>query len=70
MTLGLNLRASGAHDPKFTLKTTDLPITEIAIRSGFRKYDVFYKMFQKHIGMPPKTYRSQSVDAYAISGRI
>lgn len=52
------------------LKTTDLPITEIAIRSGFRKYDVFYKMFQKHIGMPPKTYRSQSVDAYAISGRI
>ncbi len=42
------------------LKNTDLSIHEIYTRSGFKKADVFYKMFKKHTGTSPKEYRQQS----------
>lgn len=42
------------------LKGTDLSVQEIALRSGFHKSDVFYKMFRKRTGISPKEYRTRN----------
>ncbi|MFD0692672.1 response regulator [Paenibacillus sp. GCM10027628] len=39
------------------LKTTSIPINEIADQVGFKDYFYFSKMFKKIIGSPPRTYR-------------
>ncbi len=42
---------------KRLLKTTDLPIIEIAMQTGFRDGAYFSKMFKKDCGKTPGTYR-------------
>ena len=39
------------------LKTTSLPIAEIAIKCGYNSYDVFFKAFSKYYGKSPKELR-------------
>lgn len=39
------------------LKTTDLPICEIAERCGFNSFSYFTKVFGERMGCPPKKYR-------------
>lgn len=45
------------HEGKKLLKTTDLPIKEIAERIGFADYNYFSRVFKKHYGKSPKSYR-------------
>ena len=40
------------------MEITDLPLTEIADRVGYRDYTQFSKTFRKYRGMPPKEYRN------------
>lgn len=42
---------------KFLLKTTDVPIKEIAFRSGFNSECSFCTVFKKSCGFTPKNYR-------------
>lgn len=39
------------------LKTTSLPVFEIAIKCGYNSYDVFFKAFSKYYGQSPKEFR-------------
>lgn len=39
------------------LKTTDLPITKIAEEIGFFDYNYFSRVYKKHYGKSPKSYR-------------
>jgi transcriptional regulator GlxA family with amidase domain len=48
--------ARGAH----LLKTTDLPISEIAGRVGFKTHAHFTNAFAKTLGMTPRRYRLHS----------
>ncbi|MDQ0901102.1 response regulator [Paenibacillus sp. V4I7] len=48
------LRMSRASE---LLKTTSIPINEIADQVGYRDYFYFSKMFKKMMGVPPRTYR-------------
>lgn len=48
------LRMSRASE---LLKTTSIPINEIADQVGYKDYFYFSKMFKKIIGTPPRTYR-------------
>ncbi len=41
------------------LRQSDVPITDIAIRSGFSDSNYFARQFRKILGVPPRTYRSQ-----------
>lgn len=45
---------------KYLLKTTDLPIREIAERSGFSDASAFCAAFRKKEGISPGSYRRQS----------
>lgn len=45
------------HRAKKLIKTTDLPITEIASSVGFSDYNYFGKVFKKNYGRSPKSYR-------------
>lgn len=40
------------------LKTTAIPIHEIADQVGYKDYFYFSKLFKKMMGVPPKTYRN------------
>ena len=40
------------------LRTTFLPISEVASKSGFRDYYYFTRIFKKHTGQTPTEYRS------------
>lgn len=46
---------------KFFLKTTKLPVKEIAFRSGFSTESGFCTAFKKLTGFTPKSYRAQEV---------
>lgn len=46
---------------KFFLKTTNMPIKEIAFRSGFGSESSFCTTFKKSTGFTPKTYRAEEV---------
>ena len=39
------------------LETTDLPISDVAARSGFHNTSYFYRSFRKFVGMSPLAYR-------------
>ncbi len=41
------------------LLSTNLPLKEIAARTGFSEPNYFSRMFSRHIGMPPQKYRYQ-----------
>jgi len=42
---------------KHLLKTTDLPIMEIALRCGFSSHSHLGKWFRQYVGVSPKTFR-------------
>ncbi len=44
---------------KRLLARTQLPIYEIAVRSGFNFRDYFFKVFKKSVGETPRRYRLQ-----------
>ncbi|WP_261304192.1 response regulator transcription factor [Paenibacillus andongensis] len=48
------LRMSRASE---LLKTTSIPINEIAEQIGYKDYFYFSKIFKKMMGVPPRTYR-------------
>ncbi len=39
------------------LETTDLPISDVAVRSGFHNTSYFYRSFRKFVGLSPLAYR-------------
>lgn len=45
------------HRAKKLLKTTDLPIPEIAAEVGFLDYNYFSRVYKSVYGKSPKTYR-------------
>ena len=47
-------------EAKNLLIKTDLPISEIAIKSGFSSPNYFFRFFKKHTGISPLRYRSTS----------
>ncbi len=51
------IRTRRLHLAKKLLKTTDLPISEIAFKVGFSDYNYFSRIFKKHYGKSPKSYR-------------
>ena len=51
------LRMQKARD---LLRTTRLPVYEIASRSGYESELSFTRTFKKHGGMTPKQYRTQN----------
>ena len=44
---------------KVLLSTTQIPIGEVSTRVGFEDSNYFAKVFKKHEGMSPKTFRNQ-----------
>lgn len=42
------------------LLTTDIPITEIALQSGFKSFSQFNRAFNKFLQMPPSKFRKES----------
>lgn len=50
-----NRRVEQAAD---LLRASDLPITEIAVRCGFRNVSYFGKVFHKMVGLSPSSYRA------------
>jgi AraC family transcriptional regulator len=44
---------------KQLLRTTQLPIMEIAFQVGCKNHSYFSKLFRKLTGMSPRTYRNQ-----------
>ena len=42
------------------LKTTSLPIREIALKSGFSSHEYFSRVFLEHTGITPATFRAQA----------
>ena len=42
------------------LRTTQLPVAEIALRSGFQQCNYFCKVIRQHCGKTPEQYRRQS----------
>lgn len=41
------------------MRTTDLPVSEVATLSGFHNESLFYRKFRQIIGMTPLSYRKQ-----------
>lgn len=56
----LQLRLAKAHK---LLQQTDLPVTEIAISSGFGSLENFSRTYRRHFGCSPSTDRQQSTTA-------
>lgn len=50
------------HRAKKLLKTTDLPIREIAGSVGFSDYNYFSRVYKKHYGKSPKSYRKNRLN--------
>lgn len=42
------------------LSTTDLPLKDVAIRSGFRRPDYLSAVFRRSLGISPSTYRARN----------
>ncbi|MDF2834989.1 MAG: hypothetical protein K0Q63_629 [Paenibacillus sp.] len=47
---------------KWLLVDTDLPMTEIAARSGFGDLSHFYHLFRRESGMTPRQYRQRALE--------
>lgn len=56
----LRFRLAKAHK---LLQQTDLPVTEIAISSGFGSLENFSRSYRRHFGLSPSADRQQSVTA-------
>lgn len=46
---------------KFLLRRDSLPMTRVAELAGFPSERTFFRQFQKHAGMTPKTYQKQQL---------
>lgn len=46
---------------KLLLQTTDMPVSEIAVKSGFTNATRLSQVFQKELGIPPTQFRSEQV---------
>lgn len=44
----------------FLLQTTQKPVMEIALESGFNTVSYYNRIFKKNVGMTPKEYRNQN----------
>ncbi|MBP3405588.1 MAG: DNA-binding transcriptional regulator [Kiritimatiellae bacterium] len=59
--LGITVQAEIARtrleEARHLLQTTDLPLAEVAARSGFNSTTYFMQSFSSAFGMPPKTWR-------------
>ena len=44
---------------KVMLKTTNLPISEIALQTGFNSFSFFSKTFREYLGVTPSEYRKR-----------
>ena len=51
------LQSIRLHHAKALLKNTDLPITEVCFRAGYRNLSHFLRVFKKNVGATPKEYR-------------
>jgi len=51
------LQSIRMHHAKALLKNTDLPITEVCFRAGYRNLSHFLRVFKKNVGATPKEYR-------------
>jgi AraC-like DNA-binding protein len=40
------------------LRNTDLPVLEVAHRSGFADVSTFHRVFRRRFGITPRTYRT------------
>lgn len=60
MTIRAYLNTLKLEDSKKLLKSTDLPVTEIAFESGFNDVSYFISLFKKRFGMSPLKYRKNS----------
>ena len=60
------IRQSRIDRAKELLLSTDLPIYEIALRSGFGAANHFTKTFKAAVGMQPKEYRRSVVSGKAV----
>lgn len=54
----LSRRVSAA---RVYLETTNLPISDVALRSGFHNTSYFYRSFRKFVGVSPLAYRQASL---------
>lgn len=52
------------------LRSTELPVTEIALSCGFNHLSYFSKLFTERFGCPPREYRRQETpeELAGISG--
>ena len=55
------LLAYRVREAKKLLETTALPVTEIALRTGFNSPAYFSKSFREHTGKTPNAYRKETV---------
>lgn len=64
--LGMNFRtilnSARVENAKQLLITTDMKISDIALESGFSSENVFYGIFEKHVGKTPRQYRISKKD--------
>ena len=44
---------------EYLLRNTDMSVSEIAERVGYRTYNGFYNMFISSVGSPPTHYRTE-----------
>lgn len=51
------------HHPSRYLRSSDLSVKQIAAACGFRSYPYFVSAFKALYGMPPGSWRSQTVQA-------
>ena len=49
-----------AYSAKELLKSTDYPITEVSVKSGFKNTSDLYRHFKSRFGVSPKQYRSSN----------
>lgn len=67
MTFAEHLATVRVAKAKAMLEKYDLPLAEVAKRSGFRDFNYFLKVFKRRVGRTPTEYR-QSVAAGAAAG--
>ena len=56
------LNSARVENAKQLLITTDMKISDIALESGFSSENVFYGIFEKHVGKTPRQYRISKKD--------
>jgi AraC-like DNA-binding protein len=58
-TLSDYIQMTRVRNVQSMLMSTQIPITEVALRCGFNSFSQFNRIFRKHIGMAPSAYRKK-----------